>query len=429
MNNQYTKKLPEVVLAIVAFTILIPRGSQTPGLNADDLIPLFAAGVGLLIVLQTRRFPKLIAVPLLLVWCVAGLASTIQTASSVDTFITGIAKGSLRAINSIFLFVLVYKLTYKRSDRIDHLIKWIFFASTLLGVLAVLSYSAGTILGRPVFGLDPIARSSAVTQTSVPGRFAGTVDAANFAASFFLMTIPVTMALSISTKSTRWRTLYGISLALQIFGLIITFTRSSFAILALVLLGMLILLRRWQLMRLYVIGGIITTAIILIFVPQFLLRFTADQTGRIQLWQAGITMMTDYPWFGVGFGNFLETAQQNPLRYPANFNPHNSFIMLGAEGGVFVMLSSIVLAITSSIHMYTAYLNTRDPQKKILVSGILAGVAGFWLQNFFNDLLLLPKIITYFWLFYAIILNSSSFNTLKKSAPSPIPILQPASGD
>lgn len=429
MTSRYPEALPRLVLIIVACTILVPRGSQTPGLNADDLIPLFAAAMGLLMVLQSRRFPKLVAVPLLLIWAVAGLASTIQTATSFETLFIGIAKGTLRSFNSIFLFVLIYKLTYKRPDRIDHLIKWVFYASTALAILAVISYTAGTILGRPVFGLDPIARSSAVTRTSVPGRFAGTVDAANFAASYFLMSIPLTMALSISTKEQRWRFVYGASLALQIFGLVATFTRSSFAILFLVLLGMLILLRRWQLVRLYVIGGVVTTAIILFFVPQFLLRFTADQTGRFDLWIAGINMMVDYPWFGVGFGNFLEVAQQYPLRYPANFNPHNSFIMLGAEGGVFVMISSILLAVISMIHMYGAYLNIQDPQKKILVSGILAGITGFWMQNFFNDLLLLPKIITYFWIFYAVTLNAASYDLVRRSPPAGRPILQPAAGD
>lgn len=396
--------LPHLLLALLACTILVPRAGRMV-LNPDDAIPLLAALLGLMLVLKQGRIPRLAAIPLLLIWCGAGLLSATQTATSPTAFLTALAKGSLRALNSIFLFVLVLQLTYRKPERVAFAVRWIVRVSVVLGLLAVLLYAAGTLTGGSLPGLDPIARSSSVARTAVPGRFSGPADAANFAAAFFLMTIPLTVVQLLGSERRTGRGWYALGLGLQLFGLVVTFTRASVILLVLLLGLLLVLLRRWRLLRVCLLVGLVLALVIAIFIPEYLLRFTEDSTGRLNLWTAGLRMMADYPLFGVGFGNFLSVARANPARYPAHFNPHNSFIMLGAEGGVLVLVSAVLLAVFSLAQAWQAFRRAATPEERLLTAGLLAGMVGFWLQNMTNDLLLLPKISTYFWLYYALAIS------------------------
>jgi O-antigen ligase len=116
-------------------------------------------------------------------------------------------------------------------------------------------------------------------------------------------------------------------------------------------------------------------------------------------------MMLDYPILGVGFGRFLDVVALHPDKYPTRFNPHNAYIMLGAEGGVGLLLIGIALAFFILIGIYRAFKSTQSTQGRIILAGILAGSTGFLLQNLTNDLLYLPHLTTYFWFFYALAMN------------------------
>jgi O-antigen ligase len=75
-----------------------------------------------------------------------------------------------------------------------------------------------------------------------------------------------------------------------------------------------------------------------------------SQTGlfRLQLWQAGLNMVKEHPWFGVGLDNFLyayrgryilDAAWQEP-----NLNhPHNIFLDFATRLGVFGLLAGFWL--------------------------------------------------------------------------------------
>ncbi len=414
------------VMALLACTILVPRLANprfsASVLNPDDIIPLVAAGVGALVVLRTAQLPRTAAIPLLIVWSLMGFLTALQGADTLAHFGRSVAKGLLRPINMLLIIVFVHNWTLGHPDRLWFAVRWVVRAGTLIGLMAVVVYTVALLTGQVLPGIDQLARDNAAAR-SVPGRFIGTVDIANFAGAFFLLLIPATMSAAMMAQTRRERLFYIASIGMQLFGLVATFTRASLIFLILAVLGMIILLRLWHLLRMFMIAGAILLAIVFIILPEYITRFTQDDTDRMVLWSVGVKVMSDHPILGVGPGNYMTTITSNPVRYPARANPHNMFIMLGAENGVIVMLVGLGLAVFTTWEMFQAYLRCRGARERIMIVGMFAGVVGFWMQNVTNDLLILPKISTYFWLHYILTLNLS-YSHQWVAVPEPQPETQ-----
>jgi len=409
--------LEDIVLTLLACEILVPRIDLGSGLlTLDDVIPLFAGALGVVWVLRSGRFPRRIVVFLLLIWSIIGFLTASRNTASAQEFVGSFAKGAMRPLNSLFILVLVYGLTRQRPYRVTHTIDWIVRVGTVEGAFAVIAYTLGWVLNRPIPGLKPIPPSSAVSSL-VPGRFVGTTNtASNFVGAYFLMVIPLTLAVALTTEKGSARRRYRVAIVLQLFGLVVTFTRASFLALVLVLLCMLVLLRKKRLLRTYLAIGSIFGLIIVWAAPQYILRFTVDRTGRLGRWAAGLRMMIDHPILGVGFNRFMPVALMNQERYPTTYNPHNAYIMLGAEGGIGMLLVGIGLAVFYLLDLHRAFRRNTSPRGRVLLAGLLAGAAGFLLQNLTNDLLYLPHLTTYFWLYYALGMN------MPGTRPFPVPL-------
>jgi O-antigen ligase len=106
----------------------------------------------------------------------------------------------------------------------------------------------------------------------------------------------------------------------------------------------------WSVAGIGVAGGLISVFGILQTGP-FSFLFKESVTYRGDYWRAGIRMLQDHLWFGVGldrygayFREYRDVAQV--LRRGPNVGSnaaHNVFIQLGATGGILVLLSYLVL--------------------------------------------------------------------------------------
>lgn len=79
------------------------------------------------------------------------------------------------------------------------------------------------------------------------------------------------------------------------------------------------------------------------------LDFTAilEMSGRLHLFVDGINIFQDHPLFGVGFGNFREFASSDVYSHP-----HNVFLEVLAELGVFGLFFFCCLLIPILIHVF-----------------------------------------------------------------------------
>jgi tetratricopeptide (TPR) repeat protein len=106
----------------------------------------------------------------------------------------------------------------------------------------------------------------------------------------------------------------------------------------------------WSIAGIGFAGGLMSVFGILQIGP-FSFLFKESVTYRGDYWRAGIRMFKDHFWFGVGldrygayFREYRDAAQV--LRRGPNIGSnaaHNVFIQLGATGGIFVLLSYLVL--------------------------------------------------------------------------------------
>ena len=79
-----------------------------------------------------------------------------------------------------------------------------------------------------------------------------------------------------------------------------------------------------------------------------LVRFTtarSDSAGRLLAWRDALRIVTDFPWFGIGLGTFGEAmlVYQTAGRPWMYAEAHNDYLQLLAEGGVLVVIPSLMV--------------------------------------------------------------------------------------
>jgi O-antigen ligase len=138
---------------------------------------------------------------------------------------------------------------------------------------------------------------------------------------------------------------------------VLSLTHNRGAIVGLFGVGLIIWLRARKKLYGLLIGLFTIIGGALLLAPQmYLQRFSTilyDQSveGRINVWKAGLRMISENPIFGVGLGNF----QSQSLLYGENsimgaLVGHNNFIHLGGEGGVVALALYVLLIAGALIH-------------------------------------------------------------------------------
>jgi O-antigen ligase len=111
---------------------------------------------------------------------------------------------------------------------------------------------------------------------------------------------------------------------------------------------------------------------------------------RMAHWQAGAAMFLAHPWLGVGAGNYAEAYPDfffgdwtDPLGHAHNFYL-NTLAELGVVGLGFLLL---FLGVTfGSLANGVRRIGQTDPQARVLVIGLMGGLAVFCLHNVFDNL-------------------------------------------
>jgi O-antigen ligase len=111
-------------------------------------------------------------------------------------------------------------------------------------------------------------------------------------------------------------------------------------------------------------------------------------TERVYFWEAGVRMVHDAPWLGLGPGGVKRAYPdyKNPAaRRPGTSHLHNNVVQIAAERGL--------LGLAAWLWVWAAFfwtagriyvrLGRRDDDAS-LVAGSLAGVAGFLVAGFFE---------------------------------------------
>lgn len=188
------------------------------------------------------------------------------------------------------------------------------------------------------------------------GRVSGSLGAANIAASFFNLLIPLCCCLLFSSTSKRLRQLSAIALVFGGIGLVLTLSRggwigTTFSIGICVAVA---LQKRWLSPKLFVQFSLGCGLLIIACFPLLAERIFGDDNGsaqsRISLMQISALIISDHP-FGVGANNWAVAGQhyadRTNFREEWFYTVHNKYLLVLTEVGLVGLLAFTAFILTT----------------------------------------------------------------------------------
>lgn len=288
--------------------------------------------------------------------------------------------------------VFVIKNEINTKKQVDNLIKLIYIPAFLEMIYGIVQQITGFQL---------------VFYTGELPRIEGTMGHPNILAGYAIMLFFPLVFIFIKEKERNWRIFYFIELILLIINIVLTYSRASWIALVLGFLALGIYYSYKLLIPLVIGGGIA------LFIPTVQLRLSqftdpSINSGRQRIWTLAMKCFSEHPIFGVGIGNYEAVHPQYVARFPeldpgeAIYHTHNVYLKIAAELGII----GVVIFIASIIFMYLRFIDIykKASEYKTLIVGILISFSVFFVAiNLFDNLLLSPKIMNYYFIFIGLV--------------------------
>jgi O-antigen ligase len=224
-------------------------------------------------------------------------------------------------------------------------------------------------------------------------RLAGTIPSPNALSTQLIEPTMVLLAAVLLARDVRLRVIAGVALVPVVIAQYLTFSRAPFIALYVFVVIVAWRFRRWAGIAVLVVGLVVGA----IALPAYLeLRGSSVSEGalgsgsilvasdqyRFQAWAAGIGMVQDKPLIGQGYLAYKELAEV--FGDPVLGSPHNEWLRIFAEEGVFVGLVALAFLLATAVTLARVH--------GWLGTGILAGFLGYVIAASFNNPLLFVRV-------------------------------------
>ncbi|WP_180375470.1 O-antigen ligase family protein [Clostridium thermarum] len=309
----------------------------------------------------------------------------------------GIAISETFRLGSFAALVYIIQTEYRSSERHLKILKVCLASAAVVACFGIYQYFTNYNLNPEFIYSD--------TNTK---RITSTLDNPNTLAAYLILFLFPVIILAAKVKDLKYKFLYA-AMAL-IFAVNIFFTGSRSVFLGgVAALAVLVFLVSWK--YIWVLGSL--SLMSLLFKPLnsriFSIFDASLNSSRVKLWAAGLKMIQNNPIFGVGNGNYVTNYNDYVDRYPhlryqdyRDFPSHNSYIKVWSELGILGILAFISLVVLSVKKVYDCIKDCRDNWLKAFYTGFLCSLCGFYVMNFFDNLLFVPKVALYFWTFISV---------------------------
>lgn len=179
----------------------------------------------------------------------------------------------------------------------------------------------------------------------------------------------------------------------------IIFTGSRNALLAIGLGGVFISIFYMRKL-LYIL---IPTFIVLLQTPYVQERIKTGDAGRSHIFKIAWLVFRDNPILGVAIGNFESVFQDYYLRYPQyQYNPdiyhtHNIYLKFLSELGIVGFILFILLMVFLLVNSIKALKTTKGNVRNICLAITIVNVL-FWIMSIFDNIILLPKVMNFYFI-------------------------------
>lgn len=301
---------------------------------------------------------------------------------------------TLRFISYIILyFIIKYDIIYEKFKR-NSLITYI-SVSCLISIFGVVQYFTDkNILVR-------------VTEDGAYKRISSTLENPNNLGAFLLFVIFILILLMFYEKNRVLKLLYFSCSALVGFNIIVTSSRNALAGLIIGII-LLLIIYNWKLVFLFV--GVFGLSTLLPSVMNRISNFgeMSQNINRIKAWKISLLMFKDHPFTGVGNGNFAERYADYYTKDPSLaihenlFHPHNLYLKLLCEVGIFGLLAFISFLVFLLIYNRNVMKKTEKGFYKTFYIGFFVSTIVFIFMNMLDNFMSAPKVMAFFWLLAAL---------------------------
>ncbi|ADL51860.1 O-antigen ligase family protein [Clostridium cellulovorans] len=311
---------------------------------------------------------------------------------SYSTDLILVLKDSMRFIVALGIFFIV-RFEIKSKKSLDNLIKLIYIPAFIEFTYGIIQYITGWGL---IFHTGDIA------------RIEGNVGHPNTLAGYAVLLFFPLFFIMVNEKKKKWKIFYAVELLLLVVNIVLTFSRNSW--LALVL-GILILCiyYSWKFLIPLGIGGIIALSISTIRLRLTQFVDPNINSGRIKIWTLTLKCFKEHPILGVGAGNYEAVHKSYVARYPQYdpgeqiYHTHNVYLKMLSELGIVGFVTYVVGAFFILKKIFTVH-NKLSGYYKDLMGGILISfITAYFVINMFDNVMVLPQIMNYFYLFLGIV--------------------------
>jgi len=314
---------------------------------------------------------------------------------------------------------IVYFLVIEVFQKKKHIYIAIFILLFTSGATALDSIVQFHITQKDVFlghMIEPGSRATAGFKT------------ANGLGAYLTVIIPLILALIFfKGKNLRFRFFVSLTFLLAVWSLIVTFSRGAWlGTLLGIMFFPLVFCFHDQLRKFYFALGLVcvTTVLYVYFGLMFTSSFDLEVLvrhstvdWRLNIWQDGIRMIKDKPFFGHGINTFMQIFKF--YRSDINTNPtyaHNCYIQLAAETGLFGLLSFlwIIGNLFRESFKKVTFFATHDSHLMILSSGLLSGIFAFLVHSFFDTNFYSLQLSVYLWCVIGLLMAIHNMKRLEK---------------
>ncbi|NLM34412.1 MAG: O-antigen ligase family protein [Clostridiales bacterium] len=148
---------------------------------------------------------------------------------------------------------------------------------------------------------------------------------------------------------------------------------------------------------------LIPAFIVLLQTPFVKERISTGDAGRSQIYKIAWHVFRDHPIIGVAIGNFESVFKDYYLRYPQyHYNPdiyhtHNIYLKFLSELGIVGFIPFILLMIFLLVNSIKAFKATTGTMRNICVAITIVNVL-FWIMSLFDNIILLPKVMNFYFI-------------------------------
>lgn len=359
--------------------------------------------------LNFRPYPK---VPIQIIYFIIFLSFTLFLSStlSIDPY-----SGYLTTLR-LFIFFLVCYLYYsliKNKGTLDRYLIAIFISVLVIGISVIIDISK---TGFAFFLIEG---------TIV--RYGGMYENPNYVGLLLLITIPINIALFFRKYIHPYLVKFCLLVILLLSIILLFVSNSRSSIIGTILASAITIAFINKKIFFRFISILTLSLIILLFINEvqdyLALYFRLERVGnREYFWNAGLDIISDHPYFGVGpelFDRYFFTYMPSAVTglYESSIwkvgrpHPHNFFLLFAAENGALGFVCAVyffILFFYFSIKTLSMVRNKKTEDYLIIVSAIGIGV-GIFFRAFFE----VTGIITYgfitrdlpFWILFIIVIH------------------------